>query len=77
MLRILWVKLSSVMLDRWAWITILSVILIIVVPLAVIWVIVQIPPMFRIIATTAIFVAWAVVSGYKDWVISKSKEAER
>jgi len=65
------------MLDRWFWITILSVILIIVVPLTVIWLILQIPPVFRIIATVTIFVAWAVVSGYKDWVISKSKEAEK
>ncbi len=73
---ILWIKLSSAMLDKWAWFTILSIILVIVVPLALIWLILQIPEIFRIAATIAIFVVWAVVSGYKDWVISKRKEAE-
>ena len=73
---ILLIKLSSAMLDKWAWFTILSIILVIVVPLALIWLILQIPEIFRIAATIAIFVVWAVVSGYKDWVISKRKEAE-
>jgi len=69
-------KLPSVMLDKWFWITLLSVIFVVVVPLTVIWLVLQVPPMWRLAATITIFVMWAVVSGYKDWVISKSREFE-
>lgn len=64
------------MSDKWIWITIISVFLVLVVPLAVIWIILQAPPELRVIGTIAIIVIWSVVSGYKDWVISKRREAE-
>jgi hypothetical protein len=64
------------MLDKWAWITVLSVVLVMVVPLVLVWLILQMPGIFRLVATIAIFVVWGIVSGYKDWVVSKHKEAE-
>jgi hypothetical protein len=63
--------------DKWVWITIFSVVLVMVVPLVVIWGILNMPPELRLIATLGIIVLWAVVSGYKDWVISKRQESEK
>jgi predicted ABC-type exoprotein transport system permease subunit len=61
--------------DKWVWITIFSVVLVIVLPLIVIWGILNMSPELAFIATLGILVIWAVVSGYKDWVISKRQES--
>jgi hypothetical protein len=63
--------------DKWVWITIFSVVLVMVVPLIVVLGILDMPPELRIIATLGIVVLWAVVSGYKDWIVSKRREAEK
>jgi hypothetical protein len=66
----------SVTFDRWFWITVLSVFLVVVVPLIIVWFILQpfVPPEGRIVATILIVVIWGVVSGYKDWLKAKRKE---
>jgi hypothetical protein len=63
--------------DKWVWITIFSVTLVIVVPLIVVLWILTMSPELRLIATLGIIVLWAIVAGYKDWVISKRQEAEK
>jgi uncharacterized membrane protein len=68
---------SSIFLDKWIWITVISVFLIVVLPLVVVWGILNLPADFRIIATICIIVLWGVVSGYKDWIISKRQEKEQ
>jgi len=68
--------LSSLAFDKWAWIIILSVTLVVVVPLIVVWSILQLAPEVRVVATIFIIVLWGVVSGYKDWIIAKRKEEE-
>ena len=69
--------MSSTLLDRWAWILVVATTLIVVLPLAVIWLILQLPEMLRLAATIVIFIVWGVVSGYKDWLISKRRESEQ
>lgn len=64
------------MLDKWTWIVIFSIVLVLVVPLIVVWTVLQMAPEFRIVATIFIIVLWGVVAGYKDWVIAKRKEEE-
>jgi len=61
--------------DKWVWITIFSVVLVIVLPLIVIWGILNMSPELAFISTLGILVIWALVSGYKDWVISKRQES--
>lgn len=63
-------------MDRWIWIIAASVTLVFVVPLVVIWFIVESPPEFRTIATILIIVVWGVAAGYKDWVIARRQEQE-
>lgn len=62
---------------KWFWITAVLAVLVILVPLTVVWLILQVSPEIRIVATISIVVIWGIVSGYKDWVISKGKEAEK
>ena len=68
--------MSSAVLNRWTWIIILSIILVVIIPLTLIWLILGLPPIFRLIATVVIFILWGIVSGYKDWVISKHQQEE-
>jgi len=63
--------------DKWLWITIISAVSIVAIPLIVVWAILSISPELRIVATVAIIILWGVVSGYKDWVISKRQESEK
>ncbi|MDH7564415.1 MAG: hypothetical protein QHH24_06025 [Candidatus Bathyarchaeota archaeon] len=60
--------------DKWVWITIAGVVLVIVLPLIVIWGILSMSPEFRMLATVGIVLVWGIVSGYKDWIISQQKE---
>jgi len=66
----------SDILSRWTWIVVVGMILILVVPLIVVWTIIQMPPELRLVATILIIVSWGVVAGYKDWVIAKRREQE-
>jgi hypothetical protein len=63
--------------DKWVWITVFSAALVIVVPLLVVWFILNLPAELKIVATIGIIVLWGVVSGYKDWVVSKHHEEEK
>ena len=63
--------------DKWVWITIFSAALVVVVPLLVVWFIISLPAELKIVATIGIILLWGVVSGYKDWVVSKRQEEEK
>lgn len=68
---------ESIIYDKWFWFTILSVITIIVLPLIVVLFLIQLPNELKLVSMIALIVLWGVVSGYKDWVISKRKEKEQ
>lgn len=62
--------------DKWFWLMVISAILIIIIPLIVIWTIFYLPPELKLIATVSLIILWGVVSGYKDWVVSKRKSED-
>jgi len=64
------------MFDKWFWITVVSVFLVVSIPLIVVWGILNLPPEIRIIATVCIVILWGVVAGYKDWIVSKHQKSE-
>jgi len=67
--------LDWLLLNWWLWITIASLIIIVIGPLVVISVILSLPsPELRGIATIMIIVGWGVAAGFKDWVVSKRNE---
>jgi len=69
--------LAGAFSDKWFWITVVSIILIIALPLIVVWGILSLPGEVRLIATVAVILIWGVVSGYKDWVVSKRGQQAR
>ena len=68
--------MPSVWLSKWLWITVFSALAVIVTPLIVVWGILNLSSDIRIVATILIIILWGVVSGYKDWVLSKRKSEE-
>lgn len=69
--------MAWVLREEWYWIIVVAIILVFVLPLAIVWLILNLPPAARMIATIVIIVVWGVVAGYKDWLISKRKEEEK
>jgi hypothetical protein len=65
---------ESIIHDKWFWFTILSVIVIIVLPLIIVLFLIQLPDELKLVSMIALIVIWGVVSGYKDWVIARRKE---
>ncbi|MCJ7423387.1 hypothetical protein MUP01_03855 [Candidatus Bathyarchaeota archaeon] len=65
---------ESIIHDKWFWFTILSVIIIIVLPLIIVLFLIQLPDELKLVSMIALIVIWGVVSGYKDWVIARRKE---
>lgn len=63
--------------EKWFWIVVLSVTLIFVMPLLVVWTILHLDPTLKIVATIFLVVLWGVVSGYKDWIVSKRAGEEK
>jgi len=68
---------ESVIHDKWFWFTILSVITIVVLPLIIVFFLIQLPDEVKLVSMIALIVLWGVVSGYKDWVIARRKETEQ
>jgi len=68
---------ESIIHDKWFWFTILSVIIIIVLPLIIVLFLIQLPDELKLVSMIALIVIWGVVSGYKDWVIARRKETEQ
>jgi len=69
--------MSDILTERWLWIIILIIFLIIATPLAVLWIILNLPFPFNTIAIILLVILWGVVAGYKEWIIEKRKEEER
>jgi len=51
--------------------------LIIILPLVIIWFILQLPPSLALVATVLLIILWGVAAGYKDWILYKEQEEER
>ncbi|MEM0058217.1 MAG: hypothetical protein QXG09_05050 [Candidatus Bathyarchaeia archaeon] len=63
--------------NRWIWMIILLTSLIIILPLVIIWFILQLPPSLALVATVLLIILWGVAAGYKDWILYKEQEEER
>jgi len=67
--------LAWLLLNKWLWITILSLSAIVIGPFVVISLVLSLPsPELRALATFMIIFGWGIAAGFKDWVISKRNE---
>lgn len=72
----MWIALTWIFSEKWMWIIILGIIAIITIPLITVWIILKLPPALRLVATILIILGWGIAAGYRDWVLSKRREAE-
>lgn len=68
--------IREILTSKWYWIIVSIGITVFVVPYILVLVILYLPPPLNAIATIGIIIAWGIVAGYKDWLISKEKEKE-
>jgi len=68
---------SSFLTEKWLWIIIGSLVLILVTPLIVLWVILTLPPVLKVTATIILLICWGIVAGYKDWIVSSRGEKKQ
>jgi hypothetical protein len=66
--------LKWLLLNKWLWITIIGVSMVLTLPLVVVYGILVLPLTYRGVATLLIVIGSGIASGFKDWVISKRKE---
>ena len=59
--------------EKWLWITILCSIIIVAGPLLVAFIL-TLPPELIMTSITLILIGSGIASGYKDWIIAKSKK---
>ncbi|MHA1833048.1 MAG: hypothetical protein ACTSV7_03585 [Candidatus Baldrarchaeia archaeon] len=65
--------MAWILKEKWLWITIFSLILILVGSWFLLWFLLLLPDIPRIIMFFSILFAWGIVAGYKDWIKSKRK----
>jgi len=74
------VYLARVAKESWLWLIILVIVLVATVPFIVIYMIAYLATALPIwgpaTAMVVLLLLWAVVSGYKDWVLARRKEEE-
>lgn len=68
--------MAWILKEKWLWIIVAALTMIVTIPLLVIWLILNLPPYLRLVVTLCIIVLGAVAAGYKDWIVSKRKEEE-
>lgn len=69
--------MSSILTEKWLWIIILLLIVIMVGPLFIAFFILLLPFPFNTIATILLVVGWGIAAGYKEWILEKKKERKR
>ena len=67
----------SILTEKWLWIIIVVLSLIVVLPFAIVLLIVFLPFPFNTMATICLIIGWGIAAGYKEWVMSKRKEGKQ
>jgi len=67
----------EILQNKWFWLIVVSLFLIVIAPFLVVWAISYLPPELKIAAMIGLVILWGVVSGYKDWITSKRKAEEK
>lgn len=65
--------MSFIIREKWIWIIISMCILVLVVPYALMWMILQMPDVLRAFLVWFIILGWGIAAGYKDWLMDRRK----
>ena len=70
---ILWATLTS----QWYWFIVAAAALIVAGPYFMLMLIISTPPPWNAVIVFLLIAGWGIASGYKDWIIYKSKEEKK
>lgn len=62
--------------ERWFWKLIIICMIILIVPMAVAWIIISMPPIMMYASIGFVLVLWCAVRGYRDWLSKKRGKSE-
>jgi len=69
--------MASILTEKWLWIIIIVLSLIVVLPFVIVLFIVFLPFPYNTVATICLVIGWGIAAGYKEWVMSKGKEEKQ
>ena len=69
--------LWEILTCRWYWFIVASVIAIITAPFFVIMIMISLPSPMNVLSMMLLICGSGIAAGYKDWVVSKSKERRK
>jgi uncharacterized protein involved in cysteine biosynthesis len=69
--------LQRIIKEKWFWLLIICLALIVVLPFLIIYLILFLPPLWGpALATVILIILWGIASGYKDYIVAKRREEE-
>jgi hypothetical protein len=69
--------LAWIFKEKWFWIVVLALITIILTPFIIVGVMLNLPPIFRVVGMVLLVLCWGVAGAYKEWTKSKREEEEK
>jgi hypothetical protein len=68
--------LAWIFKEKWFWIVVLALVTIILTPFIIVAVMLNLPPIFRIVGMVLLVLCWGVAGAYKEWTKSKREGEE-
>lgn len=63
--------------EKWFWLILLALVSIILVPFILLTIILNLPPILRVVATVFLVVTWGVAAAYRDWLREKREQEKK
>jgi hypothetical protein len=71
------VILTWIFKEKWFWIILAALVSVILIPFMLVMVILNLPPILRVVATVLLVLCWGVVAAYKDWIKEKHEQKKK
>lgn len=69
-------KLTWVLKQKWFWMLFVVLLATIIIPFLLIWIVLNLPPVYLVWALIVALAVWAVLKGYQDRAERKREEGE-
>jgi hypothetical protein len=69
--------LAWILKEKWFWIIVLAVGLIVIVPFIIITIILEMPPYLRVVGVVLLVLCWGVAGAFKDWTKEKREQEQK
>jgi hypothetical protein len=69
--------LAWIFKEKWFWILLTVLVLMILIPFMVIMAILNLPPILRWVATVLLILCWGVAAAYKEWIKEKHEQEKK